>query len=155
MNSDLTTTQLSKRIDHFDRFHTLRICKRAPVDSIERELDHFVNAQPVAPDGITFTGIGENWHELDLPDARHVLQYILSHDIAYGTPEIPEADAFDIVNEFLTLFDADRRYFSNGMFNKETNGWGGYGFVASATCETGIVVVSSSLIGMLWCHDED
>ena len=155
MNVDSACAQISKRIDHFDRFHTLGISCREPVDSIHQELDSYINNLPSAPGGITFTGIGENWHELDLTNAKYVLQYILSHDIAYSSPEIPERDAVDIVNDFLAIFDGNCRYFSNGMFDKNTNSWAGYGYVASATCETGVVVLSSSLIGMLWCHDED
>ncbi|MCP4889927.1 MAG: hypothetical protein GY904_25390 [Planctomycetaceae bacterium] len=155
MNVDSASAQISKRIDQFDRFHTMQVSKRESVDSIGNELDIFVSTQSRPSDGITFTGIGDNWHELNLSDAQYVLKYILSHDIAYDTAEIPEADAAEIVTDFLALFDGDCRYFSNGMFNKNTNSWGGYGFVASATCETGIVVVSSKLIGMLWCHDED
>jgi len=129
MNVDSASAQISKRIDQFDRFHTLGISCREPVDSIHREIDSYINNLPSAPGGITFTGIGENWHELDLTNAKYVLQYILSHDIA--------------------------RYFSNGMFDRNTHSWAGYGYVASATCETGVVVLSSNLIGMLWCHDED
>ena len=93
MDRDLALTQISKRIDNFARFHTLHAMERKPSDFVNSELDHFVCALPNAPDGITFTGIGKNWRELPLPDARYVLQYILSHDIAYQTPEVPEPDA--------------------------------------------------------------
>ena len=155
MNVESESMEISKRIDHFDRFHTLRISRREPVDFIHQELDNFIDNMPNAPHGITFTGIGENWRELDLTNAKYILKHILSHDIAYYSPEIPERDAADIVNDFLAIFDGDCRCFSNGMFDKNTKSWSGHGFVASATCETGVVVVSSKLIGILWCHDED
>ncbi len=152
---NLNPKSISERIDAYDRYHTLDVRDRS--DSmlvIAAEIDNFV-ASLSSPNELIFKPLGERWHEINESEARYTLEYILSHDIAYGTPEIPETEANDIVNEFLELFAGNRRFFSNGKFHKETGNWSGYGFVTDATCETGVVVVGTARIGILWCHDED
>lgn len=155
MSDDVVIDAISKRIDAYDRIHTIGCCNRnVPGSDLHAELDSFVTSLS-EPGNVIFNGLGERWHEIDELEARYTLTYILSHDIAYGTPEIPESDASVIVQDFLSYFGNELRFFSNGTFNRQTGGWGGYGFVADATCETGVVVVGKSKIGMLWCHDED
>lgn len=136
-----------------DRVHTIafqaRIQRQSDLDS---ELDAFVEALP-NDDRVTFQGIGGAWHEIDRAMAAAIVRRVLEFDLAYGTREIDEQDALKICAAFLHLFRPDTRFFTNGLFSQ--HGWSGWGRVASAPFETGVIAVDSRNIGILWCHDED
>lgn len=117
-----------------------------------RNLTHSWNALP-NDDRLTFQGIGGAWHEIDPAMAAAIVRRVLEFDLAYGTREIDEQDALKICASFLHLFRPDARFFTNGLFSQ--HGWSGWGRVANATFETGVIAIDSRNIGILWCHDED
>ena len=152
---DAQLSLISRRIDEFDRFHTLRLReRRADRPALHEEIDAFV-IESSCPGSIIFSGLGERWRETSRFGAHSILQRILSHDLAYDRPEIPLDVAVELATAFLGLFGPAARFFTNGRFIGDGAAWGGNGSVADATFETGVVAVDDSLIGILWCHDED
>lgn len=146
---------IASEITKYDRNHTLRLARRTTQHkSIFEEIDFFV-AELSGLGDIRFNGIGHAWQEVGGDVARSILRRILEYDLAYGTREIEGDDAVRISNAYLELFTLQARYFTNGRFDCEGSGWSGASRVAHATCETGVVVVDSTYIGILWCHDED
>jgi len=146
---------IASEITKYDRNHTLRLALRTKQHtSIVAEIDLFL--AELSPIGdMRFNGIGHAWQEVKVDVARSILRKVLEYDLAYGTREIEADDATRISNAYLELFTPDARYFTNGKFRGEGVGWSGMGQVAHATCETGVVVVDSNSISILWCHDED
>lgn len=140
-------------IDAHDRVHTLAFHARTqPHPKLVSELDAFVESLPV-DEWPTFQGIGDAWHEIDAFMAGRIVRRILEFDLAYNRREIDEQNASKICVSFLELFSPDARFFTNGLFTDY--GWSGWGSVANATFETGVIALDSRNIGILWCHDED
>ncbi|MEM6553350.1 MAG: hypothetical protein AAF750_14630 [Planctomycetota bacterium] len=153
--SEIQSELVSRRIDTFDRNHTLHVRRRyRRHDSLHAEIDDFVCALSI-PSQLTFSGLGDKWHETTKCNAQSTLCYMLSNDLAFNSLEIPNDDAEALTNEFLALFETNARFFTNGQFDFDSAGWSGWGRVTDATFETGIVVVDEVHIGILWCHDED
>ncbi len=155
MQTPSSVEQIKSRLDEFDRFHTIGIRRRDPRQAdLSSELDAFVES--LSEDGVMrFRGMGAAWREVDETVAHSIVCRILQYDLAHGTIEIPRGDAASICEAFFGLFDSRTRYFTNGRFSGDGMDWSGWGHVAEATFETGVVAVDSSNIGILWCHDED
>lgn len=104
-----------------------------------------------------FTMLGDRWQELDRTAATAIGEAILSRDLAYNVAVMKAEKARDCADRFLGLF-TDARYYTNGDLGwKHVHGPGSAGWtpITSATFDTGVIAVATSLIGILWVQDED
>jgi hypothetical protein len=102
---------------------------------------------------VGFVALGELWIETTRPDARELLERVLQRDLAYQHEETDLKQAGEIAAMFVGLFEGTTHWLTNGTF-AANGGWSGNP-VASGTFETGVVVVSDTLAGILWVEDED
>ena len=106
-----------------------------------------------------FNGLGENWVEVSLDEAKSIAGGVLEKDLAYGCAVMPRDEATSLAERFLSLFHPDVRCFTNS-----NAGWPGedgrtkaYSWtpITNATLDTGIVCFDRDRVGILWVQDED
>lgn len=108
-----------------------------------------------------FREIGDEWREVTRDFADRTLIRLLSRDLAYRAPLMATSVASELAKEFLAWFADDARFFTNYLVNwDETaviNGVSPYTCmpITDATFDAGILVVDSTLLGILWFADED
>ncbi len=107
--------------------------------------------------------IVEDVQEVSRDQAAAILTSVLQRDLAYNCPIMDAAMADDLARQFLDLFAAGARYFTNCEFRyarDEESGrviadLGSWFPLSMATFDTGIICVDSQRIGILWVEDED
>jgi hypothetical protein len=92
------------------------------------------------------------WNEVDSAFAEAHLTSILNKDLAYEVEIMPKEEANRLAIEFLKNFSGDKKIFTNLRPSPETHVWNP---VTKATFDTGIIVVDSLKVGILWVEDED
>jgi hypothetical protein len=136
-----------------------------PVDlgddaAVRTALDRLAAALGYNPPGAT-------WRSIDEPHALQALEVLVRFEQVYETRIVSDAAASSLVADFAALFPATRSWHTTASFverptridDDETvpllvaTGW--YGFLTGATFDTGIAVVSSRRIGLLWFSEED
>jgi hypothetical protein len=93
--------------------------------------------------------------EIDRPEAERVATLILTRDLAYGSPCIPEVAAHDYLQRFFSAFAANARFFTNGSHDGPRSGLSTWTPLTRATFDTGIFVLDETRVGFLWAEDED
>lgn len=163
-----------KVVAHRERGVTLSVRERETpgADLQAAELDGFVES-------LGFHGIGDLWIEISNEQAYYVARKILHHDLAYSFTIGAEADADLFAGQFLRLFSAAARFFSNGscalperqiphqqgealwlkspFYATATRAvsFGGYAPLTKAAFDTGVLVVDKAHVGILWVCDDD
>jgi hypothetical protein len=113
-------------------------------DSVE---DHYVTS-------LGFLPIGEKWRRIERQEALHILESILSLDLAYLSPVMPRERAHQVAGSFLAHFTSGIAHFrTNGSFDdKHAGSWES---ISDATFDHGVVAFDDEHIGILWAEDED
>jgi len=95
--------------------------------------------------------------EVDGIEARKILVYVLTEDLAYSGPTgMSRETALTLVEQLLSLFNAGVRYFTNAKFTTDPFrlfSWSPN--AGSRTFDTGIVLVDDQRIGIVWTTAED
>jgi hypothetical protein len=115
------------------------------------------NAADVVAEQCGFRGLADGWRELGRDDAESIAAAVLSHDLAYRSELMDAARAKDYAERFLALFD-DAKYYTNGDLgpvHAQGGGTAGWDPITGATFDTGVVVVGTNRVGILWVQDED
>lgn len=100
-----------------------------------------------------FVGLGDEWKPIHRDNAQLIAQIVLQRDLAYGFALMSEERARELATQFLELFAAEARYFTNGEFDKTgLRMWSG---LTKATFDSGIIGLDSRHLGILWVQDED
>lgn len=103
------------------------------------------------------------WISLDRPQAMAALQHLLRCDMAHSQPRLPVETAQMVAAEFLGHFSPAARFFTNGGWHEEarrslhssTVSGPGWQPATGATFDGGVVVLDTTLAGLLWLEDED
>jgi len=95
--------------------------------------------------------------EVDGIEARKILVYVLTEDLAYSGPTgMSRETALTLVEQLLSLFNSEVRYFTNAKFTSDPFRLGAWSPNAgSRTFDTGIVLVDDQRIGIVWTTAED
>lgn len=95
--------------------------------------------------------------EVDGIEARKILVYVLTEDLAYSGPTgMSRETALALVEQLLSLFNSEVRYFTNAKFTSDPFRIGAWSPNAgSRTFDTGIVLVDDQRIGIVWTTAED
>jgi len=116
---------------------------------------------PTAASAFRLATDGATYRAIDLEEARRVLTRILHRDLAYGAEIIPMADAERLASEVLLLVP-DAQLFTNGSYGSPpapaSNGvtvGPSWNPATSATFDTGVIAVGSSMSACVWVEDED
>ncbi len=120
-------------------------------DLIIKKLDLFVES-------IGFTGLGEDWAEVDLNLSIKILTEIIRNDMAYKHPLTSSKTAKKLASEFIAIFEKPFRFFTNGNLFVPAiiDGVKGEFFsISESTFDSGIVCIDCEKIGILWVQDED
>lgn len=151
----MTREQIADALTEHGRCHTFDV--RAQPDGhsalVTALLDEYVSSVLTFDRQKCFRKLGDKWKEVTETDARHILTRIIAFDLAYGLPDIDKPLADTIRDSFLALFDQHSRYFTNGTF--DSKGLTGWTPLSDATFDSGVVVMDSASIGLLWVEDED
>lgn len=104
--------------------------------------------------------IGRGWREIDRRQAAEYLAYVIAHGIAYHSNNMREEQALNLVDQFLTPFSEDARFFTN--WRKEKQVWpdltvftGTWESVSDSTFDFALCVLDSKMIGFICFEDED
>lgn len=93
--------------------------------------------------------------EIDRPEAARIATLILTCDLAYGSPCIPEEAAREYLRRFLSAFAANARFFTNGTIEGPRLSLSSWTPLTQSTFDTGIFVLDETRGGFLWVEDED
>ena len=107
--------------------------------------------------------LGDKWRGVDREIAAQVIFALLIVDMAYSSPRISEEEARAGCDEFLSQFDSDSWFFTNGTWEvgRTKSESKGVSFGPSwtpatdATFDGGVIVLDRSRSGVLWLEDED
>ena len=110
-----------------------------------------------------YTRLATSGGQIDRVTAARLLFALLVEDMAFSSPRISAEQAKMAVEEFLSQFDADSRFVTNGNWE---DGWtnsedGCTAFgpswepATNATFDGGVIALDSSRSGVLWLEDED
>ncbi len=108
-----------------------------------------------------FSEIGDQWREVTRDFAERTLIRLLSFDLAYRAPLVPETLARQFAKRFLGWFRSDVTFLTNHLVNSDEtaviSGLSSYRSmpITDATFDAGIVAIDSALLGILWFADED
>ena len=158
-------------IDHDPEIERLRadIVERRSVGDVlfavkSASIHGLVNHRDIADSLVSAmgcTGLGRNWLEIDQQEAVWVITRVLWGDVCYNAAVMTRDEALDLAMRFRRLF-GEASFFTNGTWRKRMvplpdpiDYLDGFWPITQATCDTGVVVVGSARVGMLWVMDED
>ena len=121
-----------------------------PIDAydIPASLDAFVTR-------LGYKAINDQWIEINISDARHIIVQILKEDLAYNYECMSEKEANTFVEEIFTTLNVDQgaQFFTNGNYYEEQgNSWCP---ITNATFDTGVLILNGQKINLVWVEDED
>jgi len=98
-----------------------------------------------------------NWERIDKTQAQRILEYTLSFDMAYDTELNTKPKAKSLSCYFLSEFQNDAVYFTNGYFEEDAGSYRlrGWTPITDSTFDTGILAIDKYKIGILWAEDND
>ncbi len=108
--------------------------------------------------------VNDSWQFINQEIAIEIVDSILAQDIAYNSERMKVEDALRITGLFFKLFPKPLYFATNGTLGqnhakrkKDVNFMASSSWtpVTSATFDTGVVVITTDVIGMLWMLDED
>lgn len=104
---------------------------------------------------MNYSPLGKQWIEINREEAQKILLLILTKDLAYNTNLMSLAEAEQLLLRFFSFFTADCQFFTNASFNKGYSRIKSWNSITKATFDTGVVIVNTHRIGILWVEDED
>ncbi len=104
---------------------------------------------------LNYSPLGQQWKEINREEAQKILLLILTKDLAYNTNLMSLSDAKQLLLRFLSFFKADCQFFTNASFNNKYSRIKSWNSITQATFDTGVVIVNTNRIGILWVEDED
>jgi hypothetical protein len=119
----------------------------------------------VAPPGASTTAIAsafvqslslrppKAWTGLTERDALEAATNALHRDLVYKSAVMPVEEARELARRFLAGCGSEAAFVTNGSL--ALTGTGEWSSLTNANFDTGLVGVSSSLVGILWVEDED
>jgi hypothetical protein len=106
-----------------------------------------------------FTGIGDEWAEVSVDDAKTIVREVLRKDLAYGATIMPDDQAAALAERFFSLLGQAVRCFTNGNLvlpaadpRSVPKSWTG---ITPSILDTGVVCFDEGRLGILWVEDED
>ncbi|BAY34772.1 hypothetical protein NIES2107_66790 [Nostoc carneum NIES-2107] len=117
-------------------------------DELTEILDLFVTQ-------MGYVGIGDRWQEIHQDAAQKIVVFVLKKDLAYSAKIMPTEEAEKISTKILNLFANPCRFFTNAVFVNDYSALSAWDSLTNSTFDTGILVVNSTMMGMLWVKDED
>jgi hypothetical protein len=111
--------------------------------------------QPVLPEEVrdTLEEIGTREH------AVKILTRLIHQGMAYDSEIIPEKEAAQLAEIFISHFGNEARYYSNSPWKlnvlSQKNELSSWDPLTEATFDSGIIIVGKSSIGIAWFEDED
>ncbi|MBD2166273.1 hypothetical protein H6G04_17915 [Calothrix membranacea FACHB-236] len=102
-----------------------------------------------------YIGIGDRWQEINQTAAKKIVVFVLKKDLAYAAKMMASAEAEKISTKIFNLLANPCRFFTNAVFVNDYSALSGWDSLTKATFDTGILFVSSTMMGMLWVRDED
>lgn len=120
----------------------------AQTEELQEILDLFVSQMGCV-------GLGDNWKEIPQDAAKKILERVLTKDLAYSSEimAIEEAESFS--DKMFNFFQNSCKFFTNAVFTDNYSALSAWDSLTEATFDTGIIIVSPTMIGMLWVKDED
>ncbi|MGC1272783.1 MAG: hypothetical protein WBC44_03685 [Planctomycetaceae bacterium] len=107
----------------------------------------------------SFTGLGGDWVEVSLVEAKAIAGEILWKDLAYGVCIMARREADALAGRFFSLFGPEVHCFTNRYFvppgaDRRTQSltWNP---ITDATFDIGVVCFDRDRVGILWVQDED
>ena len=100
----------------------------------------------------------EIYKKIDRLEAREVLKNVLHKDMAYRVKIMSSEKAKNLSEEFLTKFDDRAEFYTNGEYGKSRKSpdvGPSWSPATEATFDTGVIVISSKIVGCAWFADED
>lgn len=109
-------------------------------------------------------GIENSWKLINQEMAIEIVDSILAQDLAYNSERMNVEDALKITGLFFKLFPNPLYFATNGTLGQNhakrkkdiniitSSSWTP---VTSATFDTGVIIITADLVGMLWMLDED
>jgi hypothetical protein len=100
---------------------------------------------------------GSNLREVDREEARKILRYILSQNLAYSmSTDLKESCVEAVIEHLFHLFSAQPLYLTNGTFTSSPffrlSSWRP---MTDHTFDTGLLFLDEQRVGILWATDED
>lgn len=110
-----------------------------------------------------FHSINDKWIKISLSDAYNILPYLVTHSIAYGVELRFSKELREIVQEFMSLFSTDYRYFTNGNWHEVINMENNASVVinpswtplSESVFDSGLVWINNKLVGIIWIEEND
>jgi hypothetical protein len=99
--------------------------------------------------------LGKQWIEINREEAKKILLLILTKDLAYKTNLMSLSEAKQLLLRFFSFFTADCKFFTNASFTNDYSRIKSWNSITKATFDTGVVIVNTHRIGILWVEDED
>ena len=108
--------------------------------------------------------IDKSWKFINQETAFQIVDAILAQDMAYNSERMKQEEALRITGLFFKLFPKPLYFATNGTLGlnhakkKKDSGImlsSSWIPVTPATFDTGVIVISADVIGMLWMLDED
>lgn len=97
------------------------------------------------------------WVRVNRREALKVIVHCLTEDLAYGAKVMSAKHARELGEAFLSNFDEDARFLTNSRYFRDDFRGSAFSWnpISGSAIDTGIVVESGGLAGILWVEDED
>ncbi|ARV61590.1 hypothetical protein BZZ01_25855 [Nostocales cyanobacterium HT-58-2] len=102
-----------------------------------------------------YSSLGDRWKEIKREEAQQILVFILTKDLAYSTKLMTLEEAKEIDAKLFSFFQSDCKFFTNAVFVSNYSAMSAWDSLTKATFDTGVVILSDRLIGIVWVQDED
>ncbi|MBD2438830.1 hypothetical protein [Nostoc sp. FACHB-110] len=104
---------------------------------------------------IGYVGLGTHWKEIHQAAAQKISAFVLTKDLAYSSKIMTIEEAEEITTKMFNFFQNSCKFFTNAVFVNNYSALSAWDSLTDATFDTGIIIVSARLIGILWVKDED
>ena len=98
------------------------------------------------------------WVRVHRREALKVIVHCLTQDLAYGAKIMSIEQARELGEAFLSNFDEDARFLTNSRYFRDDFQGSAFSWEpisGGSAIDTGIVVESGGLAGILWVEDEN
>ena len=124
-----------------------RACQGAPSDE---ELDAYAETVGLSAMGEATSPQKGGWRETTATESRSILSHRARHSLAYGEETVPSAGtSAELIEPFFEAFAVTGRFFTNVA---ETGEWWPK---TRHTFDSGVIVVDTKTIGLVWFAEED
>ncbi|HEX6484856.1 MAG TPA: hypothetical protein VF043_38925 [Ktedonobacteraceae bacterium] len=161
LRSELNTSGMNagcEFIEEMENQIVLEVQKYISGEKNESALFSVVNAFVTSLNLSPFNAFGQmRIREVDGREARKILAFVLTENLAYGPTGIISGEtALVLMEPMLRLFTSSVRYFTNAKFTSDPFRLLSWSPIAgSRTFDTGIVLVDDQHVGIIWATAED